>query len=253
MSMGDNDRKVPASSRRHRRRRAKTAVVGGIVLLFAVIGAVICLVKLIGFGVGTISEFAAPKENSAFFEKYLNYIVGLDPQPYKGVSNANSDWMLKAAAWAAVSDDRNGSYGVTADSRTIVPSADITRYCEKYFGDSVNPTFHTFTDNGITFEYSSVLKCFYVPKNAIIYVSTPKVTSISRSGGVVMLTVQYLPRSFRTTNDAASSASPAPTKTMIYVLKGNKGSYYIDSIMRSPSSSSSSSSSSSGAVSSSSQ
>lgn len=248
--MEDNSQKISVSSRRHRRRRAKTAVVGCIVLLFAAVGAVICLVKLVGFGVSTISEFAAPKENTAFYEKYLTYIVGIDPQPYKGISNANSDWMLKAAAWAAVSDDRNGSYGVTADSRTIVPSTDITKYYEKYFGDSVHPTFRTFTDNGITFEYSSVLKCFYVPKNAIIYVSSPKVTSISRSGNIVTLTVQYLPKSFRTTTDTASSASPAPTKTMIYALRGSNGSYYIDSIARSPSSASASSASSSGTASS---
>jgi hypothetical protein len=234
-----------SSPRRRHRRRTKNAVVGGIVLLFAAVGAIICLVKVVGFGVTTISEFAAPKENAAFYENYLTYIVGLDPQPYKGVSNANPDWMLKAAAWAAVSDDKNGSYGVTADSRMTVPSADITKYYEKYFGDSVRPVFHTFTDNGITFEYSSVLKCFYVPKNAIIYVSTPKVTSISRSGNVVMLTVQYLPKSFRTTAGTSSTAAPAPTKTMIYVLKGGNGSYYIDSIAHSVSAASSSSAASS--------
>jgi hypothetical protein len=237
----DSELKKPADIKyRSKKKRTRTTVLGALVLVFAAVGLCVCLVKLIGFGVGTISEFAAPKENTSYYEKYLTYIVGLDPQPYSGVSSANPDWMLKAAAWAAVSDDTSGAYGVTADSRVNVPAADITKYFKKYFGDNVVPVFHTFTDNGIPFEYSSALKCFYVPKSAIIYVFTPKVTAISRTPGSdrVTLTVQYLPKSYRTTNDA-SSAAPAASKTMIYELRGSNGRYYIDSIQAAPAASSS--------------
>lgn len=216
--------------RRHIRKRNQTAVLGGVVLCFALIGIGICLFSVIKFGVKTISEFASPKETSSYYETYLNYVVGLDPQPYNGIKNANADWMLKTAAWAAVSDDKNGSYGITADSRITVPATDITKNYEKYFGDSAEPNFHTFTDNGITFEYNKALKCFYIPKNAIIYVFTPKVTDIKKSGDIVTLTVQYLPRSFRTTNDNGASAAPTPSKTMIYTLNGKNGNYVITSI-----------------------
>lgn len=216
--------------RHHIRKRNRTTALGGIILCFALIGIGICLYSVINFGVKTISEFASPKETSSYYESYLNYVVGLDPQPYSSVKNANADWMLKTAAWAAVSDDKNGSYGLTADSRINVPATDITKYYEKYFGDSTEPDFHTFTDNGITFEYNKTLKCFYIPKNAIIYVFTPKVTNIKKNGDIVTLTVQYLPKSFRTTNDNGTSAAPTPSKTMLYTLKGSNGNYVITSI-----------------------
>jgi hypothetical protein len=220
---------------RHKRKRNLTAALGGVILCFALIGIGICLYTVIGFGIKTAAEYASPKETAKYYETYLSLVVGMDPQPYSKPKDANSDWMLKTALWATVSDDTNGSYAYTSDGRKNVPTSDIVKNYEKYFGDKTEPFYHTFTDNGITFEYNSTLKCFYLPTNAIIYVFTPKVSHIEKNGNTVTLTVQYLPKSGWTKKNDGILVAPAPTKTMIYVLKGGNGSYVIDAIKNLPS------------------
>ena len=228
----------------HRHKRNMTAALGGIVLLFALIGVGITIFFLIGFSVKVAKNYAAPKETSQFYENYLRYVVGIDPQPYSSIKVANADWMLKTAVWATVSEDNVGAYGFTANGRVIVPSSDILKNHEKYFGTSVQPFFHTLTDNGITFEYDSKLNLFYIPKKAIIYIFKPKVININKSGNTVTLTVQYLP-----INGTATSSPPS--KTMLYVLNGSNGDYKITAIKNMPSVQSQLSSSSSSSASSS--
>jgi hypothetical protein len=245
--------------RHHRRKRNMTAALGGAVLLFALVGIGITMYFLIGSVVRTAKNYAAPQETPKFYENYLNYVVGLDPQPFGSIKGANADWMLKTAAWATVTEDNNvGTYGITGDDSKIVPAADILKNYQKYFGNDVKPFYHTFSDNGITFTYDSKLQLFYIPQNAITYIFTPKVTNIDRNGNTVTLTVQYLPSTGWVHKADGTTTPPAASKTMIYVLNGGNGDYEITAIRNmpsaqsqpssSPSSSSSSSSGSSSAA-----
>lgn len=219
-----------------------TAALGTVVIVFALIGVSICLYTLIRLGVSTAKNYAAPKENEKYFENYLSLVAGLDPAPYSNLQSASDDWKLKTAVWAAVWEDNNvRSYGVTDDDRKIVPGADVGKYYDKYFGDSVKPLYHSFTDNGINFDYDPKLNNFYVPEKAVIYVFTPKVTNINRNGSNITLTVQYLPSSGWSKKADGTLVQPAPIKTMRYILSGSNGSYVIKSIKNVASATSSSS------------
>jgi hypothetical protein len=117
----------------------------------------------------------------------------------------------------------------------MVPTSDILKNYVKYFGTSVQPFYHTLTDNGITFEYDSKLNLFYIPSKAIIYIFKPKVIDISRSGNTVTLTVQYLSSTGWTKKADGTMVPPAPSKTMLYVLNGSNGDYEITAIKNMPS------------------
>jgi hypothetical protein len=232
-----------ARRRSHRRKRSITAALGGTILVFALIGIGICLFYLIGFGVKTARSFAAPTVTSKTYETYLSFIVGLDPPPYDSLKDANATWMLKTAVWATAKEGNDsGTYGRTDDGREIVPTSDIIKNFDKFFGASAEPVYYTFSDNGTSFEYDSKLKCFYIPVNAITHIFTPKVTKIVKAGNKVTLTVQYLPSSGWTQKADGTIVPPPPSKTMLYVLTGGNGNYVVNAIKNMPSSQSQASS-----------
>ena len=225
------------SRRRHRRKRNMTAVLGGSVLFFALVGVSITLFFLFRFGAGVVWNYAAPKETPQLFETYLTDVVGLDPQPFGSLKAANAQWMLKASIWATVSKDQTvGAYGIDQNGRKILPEADVLKSYQQYFGAKAQPACQTFTDNGITYEYSAKLKCFYVPENVVGYIFTPKVSNIDRNGDTATLTVQYLPIAGWTKKPDGTTVAPSPSKTMIYVLRGIGGQYEIAAIRNAPSS-----------------
>jgi hypothetical protein len=235
---------MAAQRRHHLKKRNKTAALGAAVLCFALVGVGICLFTLIRFGVKTVSEFAAPKETASYYEKYLSVVVGLDPQPYSSLKNANPDWMLETALWGTVSENTSGSYSIK-DGKITVPTADILKIYEEYFGDTTAPNYHTISDNGVSFDYNSTLSCFYVPQNAVSYIFTPRVIDIERGTGTVTLTVQYLPTNSGWSKKADGTlVAPAPAKTMTYALKGSNGNYVISAIKTSAAQASSASGSS---------
>lgn len=243
-----------ARSLRHRRRRARTTAVGAAILLFAAVGFGAILFLAGRQAAGYVRDYLGPTENADFFERYLEPVVVEDPGPFPDIAKASPEWTLTTAIWACLSADENsGRFGYTSDEtgtpREILPVADLKKSFEKYFGDAVKPRYHTFRSGSSTFEYDEKNQCYYIPVFAINNVYIPKVSKISRSGSAVTLTVQYIPGSGWSQDKNGKVIQPSPAKTMLYVLQGGRGSYFIRSILQGPAASSPSAAGSSSAAS----
>jgi hypothetical protein len=240
-----------ARSLRHKRRRARTTAAGAAILLLAVVGVGTLLFLAGRQAVGYVRDYLGPTENADFFEQYIEPVVVEDPKPFSDVTKVGSEWTLTTAIWACLSADENsGHFGYTADNREILPIADLKKSFEKYFGDAVKPAYHTFQSGSSTFEYDEKNQCYYIPVFAINNVYIPKVSKISRSGHTVTLTVEYIPGSGWSQDKNGRVIQPGPAKTMLYVLQGGRGSYFIRSILQgaAPVSSSAAGSSAAGAA-----
>ena len=234
--------------RRHRRRRTITAAVGAGILVFSLIGIAVVAYFLIGAGYRTVKSFLGPSETPSFFASYIGPVVALDPKPFAKIEDADPDWMLETAVWsAAKTGSANGVYSFDEQGRVVVPAADVQKSFEQFFGKTVKPEFHSFTQNDTSFEYDAKGKSFLIPTSAIYSIFTPKVSKIVRHGNEVTLTVQYLSSTGWTQKPGSSATPPAPSKTMLYVLTGSRGRYAVSAVKAAPVTSSSASTASSAA------
>ena len=230
--------------RRHRRRRTMTAALGAVILIFSLIGIGVVAYNLIGAGYRTVKSYLGPSETPAFFAGYIGPVVALDPEPFASIDKADPDWMLETAVWsAAKTGSENGVYSFDEQGRVVVPAADVQKSFEQFFGKTVKPDYHSFTQNDTSFEYDTKGKCFYIPTSAVYSIFTPKVSKIVRNDSQVTLTVQYLPSTGWTQKPGNPATPPAPSKTMIYVLTGSRGRYAVSAVKKAPAAASASSSS----------
>ena len=232
--------------RRHRRRRTITAAVGAMILIFSLVGIGVVAYSLIGAGYRTVKSYLGPSETPAFFAGYIQPVVALDPKPFAKIGEADPDWMLETAVWsAAKTGSENGVYSFDEQGRVVVPAADVQKSFEQFFGKTVKPEFHSFTQNDTSFEYDAKGKSFLIPTSAIYSIFTPKVSKVVRHGSQVTLTVQYLPSTGWTQKPGSPATPPAPSKTMLYILTGSRGRYAISAVKVAPVTSSSASAASS--------
>lgn len=233
MEQADAARALRPMSGRRRRRRAKVTAVGAVVTLLALIGLGFLIWRLVTFSVGYVKEYLGPTEDVSFFEAYIGPVVMQDPSPFSDTRRLDTDFIVKTAIWAALTDDSNNSkFSYTGDNREILPKATVSDYVTKLFGADVKPSFRTFTDpaTSTTYEYNGREGCFYIPEIAYSDYFTPEVRAVNRSGDTVRLTVDYI-SGYGWAQDSHGSVTPPPaSKTMIYVLRGSRGKYRIVSV-----------------------
>ncbi|HEX3025871.1 MAG TPA: hypothetical protein VHR42_01390 [Clostridia bacterium] len=226
-------RRSHAEHRRLRRRkRAGITAVGALLILAVVIGTGVLLFYA---GKSAVQYIKGPEESNAFFEKYIEPVVVEDPKPFSNIKKVDSNWALMTAIWVALNEDENsGRYGYTEDNRTILPVEDIRKSFETYFGDLIQPQYHTFISGKATFEYDAKENCFYIPAIALSNVYLPKVAKVERNQKTVKLTVEYIPGSGWSSDENGKVIKPAPAKVMYYTLSGSRGKYALLSIENVP-------------------
>lgn len=247
--MGENTHHAqrPGSVPHPRRRRTLTAVLGGTILVFALVGFIFVLVTVSRLVYKGVKSYLGPAETPSFYASYIAPITALNPEPFDSIAQADRDWMLKTAVWAtAKAGTGGGSYNLDEQGNVVVPAADVKTNFENFFGKTIPPQFHSIAENGIAFEYNAKAAAFHVPTTSLYSQYTPKVSKIQRHGDNVILTVQYMPASAGTGSSSNQAATPtAPVQTMWYVLHGSRGRYAVTAVL--PTSSPSSSPEDSGA------
>lgn len=223
-------RETLAKKRRVRRRR-NTVTAGAVIIAAAFAGICLIIFLLTKSTTKYISDFIGPNETNDYFSKYLEPAVMFNPKTFDDISQASPEWELETAIWAALDDgEKSGKYAVTEDGREILPVSDVTAYLKKYFGDSVKPSFKTFTDRSFTYEYDKKGQCYYIPLIAVTDFYTPDVTKVSRNFSTVTLTVGYIPGKNWGQDSRGDTTKPAPDKTVYFVLSGSRGGYTIKAI-----------------------
>jgi hypothetical protein len=214
-----------------KRKRRKTAALGAGILFFAAVGVCLVLFYIIKSAVTYVSDFVAgPNETESFYENYLAPAVMFDPDTFTDSSKSDPQWRLETAIWAALyENETNGTYASTSDGREILPIKDVTAYLKKYYGNTENTQYVTFTRGDFTYEYNQKEQCYYIPLTAISDYYYPKVTKISKGFNTVTLSVAY----FQGKNwgqDTADSDNQQADKYVTVILSGNHGNYKLKSI-----------------------
>lgn len=222
-----------------------TAVLGGAVLIFALIGFVFVLTTVSRLVYRSVKSYVGPAETPAFFASYITPVAALDPEPFDSIERADRDWMLKTAVWAsAKAGTSGGSYNLDEQGNVVVPASDVQTSFENLFGKSIRPILGSISNGGVIFEYDAKAGAFHVPIPSLYSLYTPKVSKIVRHGDTVTLTVQYMAASVSKADSAANqAATPAvPVRAMTYVLHGSRGRYAVTAVRAEDAASSSSAS-----------
>lgn len=214
----------------HRRKRNATAALGAGILVLALAGLCFIMFFAVKAGAVYVKNFVGPKEDEAYFEKYLEPVVMFDPDPFSDISEADQEWKIETAIWASLDEnEKNGAYASTADGREILPLKDVEANLKKYFG-IINPKFMSFSNGDFTYEYNKKGQCYYIPLIAVTSYYIPDVTNISKSFNSVTLTVDYKEGENWGQEDDTDFSDKPTEKTVKIVLSGRRGKYRVKSI-----------------------
>jgi hypothetical protein len=217
---------IPRRKARRSVRRRYGVVLGGIVLVFALIG--------VGFLVTELGRaiYNHAHDDSALraYDQFLAPVVMQDPDPFENVAGANPDMVMTASLWRTIS--LNGDSYTTYDDQgfTLIPLGAVEEACKELFGPdcvlqprSPEDTFYTF---------SAVDNQFHVQPYGTQSSYTPYTESMRKSGGSVFLKVGYVSAAdeYRTQENGPVE-KPKPVKYLEYELHtAEDGGQYIAAI-----------------------
>lgn len=204
------EKAVPSLRRRGRYRYGIGA--GALVMVLAFVG-----LSFLVWTVGRqIYRTATDDSQLRAYDTFLASIVMQDPEPFESPAEADTEMVMKASLWRAVT--QNGAEYNTYDDegRTLVPLGDVVDACHTLFGPDcdlqpANPQEETF------FEYDAEKNVFRVTPYSSQSSFSPYTVSSKKSGSSVILRVGYV---IGDTEDGTGSEAetPTPVKYMQYVL-----------------------------------
>ena len=212
-----------------RRRRRVRQLLGAVVCFLVVVGAA----SLVRSGVGLMAAVFDDTDEREAYAARINTLVALDPVPFNELSEANVPTLLNAAIWDSI-DTENVEYERDESGSMYLPTLDIDRTLAALYGPDFKPTYETFEDHGMTFQYVPEKQAFLLPVTSAISDYSPLVTRIQReSGGVQRVTVGYV-SPFGTSGEFDPDATLAPVKYQDYLFRrGDDGNYYLYAIVES--------------------
>ena len=213
--------------RSHRKRLNKSILLGGIVLLFAVIG-VVATVIFVGTKTYDLIDNKAQKEE---FEQFIYPLVMLDPPPFDSVDKLDEKTLLTASIWNLLKNEDTGKYPQDEFGFITVPQTDVESYAAKLFGKDVKVNHQSLGDAEYAFEYDEEAKSYLIPSTPSFPPYTPRVEKIEKNKNTYQLTVDYIPSGNIWGQDVQGKKyEPDAAKTMIYMLQKNSDGYQITAV-----------------------
>ncbi len=205
------------------RKRIKRKAIGYTLSLFIVLG-VIYLGTLVVDGFAILLD---DTDERLEYQELISSLVSLDPAPFTSIDRANQDTLLQAAIWSAFFEV--GIENIAADEETglsMLPVINVDRQIASLYGPTYFIEHKTFTDVGVTFEYSEAEGVYYIPITSLAGGFTARVDKITRASNSRILTVAYLSDGEGSYGSSGSNVS----KYMEYVFVQDRGNYYLYSI-----------------------
>lgn len=189
--------------------------IGLIVLIFAIIG----VVSVGIFIKNSVSEKVTAENDYSNYTKYLTWVVGIDPDPFTDITKADFDDLLNIAVCTLLTDQiKTGEYDVT-EQGLVVPGADVEQTFKKMFGADVQIVHATVQGYGYEFQYDAVTHTYNIPLTGVVPPFSPRIESVSKTGGLVTLKVGYIGTSNIEVAIDGTIAAAQPDKYMEITLK----------------------------------
>ncbi len=202
---GEETAEHPANRRysRHGTRRGQrryVAVLGLIVLIFALIGVISTVVT----GYNIIKK----ARDTSYLREDMYYtllpLMQYAPTAFDNVNDSKQDALIQAALYHItnreyVRQQQDSEYVTPYDTdefgRTMVPIADVTAAYNELFGADTVPYCHTFGDDAgayFTYEYNEEENLYYVPYSTTSSAYEPVLDTIQRVSNFYKVRVGYV-------------------------------------------------------------
>lgn len=200
------EKPAKTSSRRYnkagqrRGERQGMAVLGLIVLIFAVIGVFSSLL----FGIRIVKNARDTSHLKEEMYYTLRPLMQYAPTAFETAHNSEQDTLIQSALyvitnreWIRQQQDSNyiTPYSTDEFGRTVVPIADVNAAYAQLYGKNATPNCHTFGDDAstyFTYEYDAEKQVYYVPFSSVSSSYEPLIDTIRRAGDIYTVRVGYV-------------------------------------------------------------
>lgn len=207
------------------------APIGGLFVLFALVGLISVIALCVQFTIGLLDN-TAEKEK---FEQLLTPMLMFDPVPFETVAQASPSFLLQSSLWSTLLGDKRESYDFDDLGRLMVSGSDVDVTCARLYGPEIKLEHKSFTDYVNDYVYDDEAMIYYAPVTSQTSLYTPSVDEVVKKGDLFTLMVGYIPPSNAWTQAISGDTNkPAADKFMIYEFRQVKDYYQLVALRDAP-------------------
>ena len=196
---------------------SRTAIFGGLILIFAAIGLVWSIVSTTRVITNTV-------QNTATKEKLLDFaypLIMLDPPIFKEPKALGDVTLVSAAVWNVILNEDTSKYPHSEYGDYTVPAIDVEASAYKLFGQAgIDFTHQTVGEAGINFFYDPETKSYNIPATLFYRPYTFKVSKLSEKDNIYTMTVDYY--TAQPVFGAETTTPPEFIKSVVFQIKKDK-------------------------------
>lgn len=210
-------------------RKKSSLAAGLIVILFAAVGFVCCIV----FAVNKIGAWSAQKKQTEYNE-YASLLISaaaIDIAPFDDITGADMGELVEMSVWSILgsADDPN-SFEYKSGS-LVVPAEAVEKAFTEFFGTQRTIEHMTVQGYGYEFTYNSTENAYYIPITSLTPIYTPKVTEVTKKGNSVTVTVGLVNSDrWLQNNETGDISSPEPDKYEKVIFREENNNRYISAV-----------------------
>lgn len=204
-------REPDTDSRRTQRMRTRDALVGLFLTVFAVIG-VIAVLRRVILLTGNLRK--ANSQETAVMERLLPLVL-MDIPDFQSPDELSDEAFLTAAIWESVTADRLAAYPENYGMCTV-PAGEIIAAGNALFGSTRAPVCKTIGFTGdLRFYYDAEQNAYVLPQEPVLFTYEPVLTALTEAAdGSFQATVEY----FAEQPHWKHTAQTEPVKTVAFTV-----------------------------------
>lgn len=215
-----------------RKKKTLGFIVGLIILLFAVAGAV----SLVSLGVSALKQGKEEKTLRQFAEynEFLIPAAAIDIKPFDDITHASMPELVEMSVWSILNSDLDPAAYQYSDGRLVIPAAQVKAEFERFFGAELPIAHCTVEGYGYEFTYDATNDVYYIPLTTISPIYTPRVTDVEKKGNSLIVTCGLSNASLWTQDKLTGDMkAPEPDKYIKVTLRKIGKETYIGAIQTS--------------------
>ncbi|MBR5370762.1 MAG: hypothetical protein IK130_00960 [Oscillospiraceae bacterium] len=199
--------------------RTKEAVIGGILVIFALIG----VIAAVRHCAGLIGRFRTAHAPETAVERRLLPLVLMDIPDFDSPDALNDEMFLTAAIWDMAVSGRLADYPETYGMCTV-PQADVIAAGNALFASSRTPVCKTIGFTGdLRFYYDAEQSAYVLPQDPVLFTYIPAVSSLTEAEGIYTAQVDY----FAEQPQWKQETEHEPVKTVSYTLRKSDSGWQV--------------------------